>query len=174
MLAIQVPTRMRRVAAPMSCAVAMTSLFTSAAKIASKPASSASRAIVWISVVRQPIPGMTASPSRSAMGVSFPIVRVSCSWTGAGRPLGRFASGGGEDAARHQRRRVLRARRVDRGPGGVGGPRVGVGGDGPVDQLTGQREIPGRRQLLRPGDAPPDAAGQPRDLVAELGLAPRL
>src|SRR5438067_6551547 len=75
MLAIQVPTWMRRVAAPMSCAVAMTSLFTSAAKIASKPASSASRAIVWISLARQPIPGMTASPSRSAMGVllSFPL-----------------------------------------------------------------------------------------------------
>src|SRR5438067_12003444 len=75
MLAIQVPTWMRRVAAPMSCAVAMTSLLTSAAKSASKPASSASRAIVWISLARQPIPGMTASPSRSAMGVllSFPL-----------------------------------------------------------------------------------------------------
>src|SRR5437867_13286452 len=75
MLAIQVPTWMRRVAAPMSCAVAMTSLFTSAAKIASKPASSASRAIVWISLARHPIPGMTAGPSRSAMGglLSFPL-----------------------------------------------------------------------------------------------------
>src|SRR5437660_4468906 len=73
MLAIQVPTWMRRVAAPMSCAVARTSLFTSAAKIPSKPASSASRAIVWISVARQPTPGMTPSPSRSAMGVSFPL-----------------------------------------------------------------------------------------------------
>src|SRR6266850_5943124 len=71
MLAIQVPTWMRRVAAPMSCAVAMTSLLTSAAKIASKPASSASRAIVWISLARQPTPGMTANPSRSAIGVSF-------------------------------------------------------------------------------------------------------
>ena len=34
-------------AAPISCAVAITSLFTSAAKIASKPTSSASRAIVF-------------------------------------------------------------------------------------------------------------------------------
>src|SRR5947209_8218604 len=71
MFAIQVPTWMRRVATPMSCAVAMTSLLTSAAKIASKPASSASRAIAWISLARQPTPGMTASPNRSAMGVSF-------------------------------------------------------------------------------------------------------
>src|SRR2546426_3503278 len=78
MLAIQVPTWMRRVAAPMSCAVAMTSLLTSAAKIASKPASSASRAIAWISLARQPIPGMTASPSRSAMGVSFQKLRELC------------------------------------------------------------------------------------------------
>src|SRR5262247_3778453 len=52
----------------MSWAVAMTSLFTSAAKIASKPASSASRATAWISLARQPVPGMTASPSRLAMG----------------------------------------------------------------------------------------------------------
>src|SRR5215510_6493073 len=71
MLAIHVPTWRRRVAAPMSWAVAMTSLLTSAAKIASKPASSASRATAWISLARQPVPGMTASPSRSAMGASF-------------------------------------------------------------------------------------------------------
>jgi hypothetical protein len=45
----------------------MTSLFTSAAKIASNPASSASRAIVWISSALQPTPGMTPSASRSAM-----------------------------------------------------------------------------------------------------------
>src|SRR6266850_3176877 len=88
MLAIQVPTWMRRVAAPMSCAVAMTSLFTSAAKIASNPASSASRAIVWISLARQPIPGMTASPSRSAMGVSFQLGE----WLVA-EPLAREPSG---------------------------------------------------------------------------------
>ena len=42
---------------------------------------------------------------------------------------------------------------IARGPGPtpphgrlVGGTRVGVGGNGPVDQMTGQREIPGRRR----------------------------
>src|SRR5438105_11453412 len=68
MFAIHVPTVIRHVAAPMSCAVAITSLFTSAAKIPSKPASSASRAIVWMSFARQPTPGMMPSPIRSAMG----------------------------------------------------------------------------------------------------------
>src|SRR5437867_5230270 len=67
MFAIHVPTVMRRVAVPMSWAVAITSLLTSVAKIASNPASSASRAMVctWLAV--QPAPGMTASASRSAM-----------------------------------------------------------------------------------------------------------
>src|SRR2546425_5874902 len=79
MLAIQVPTWMRRVAAPMSCAVAMTSLLTSAAKIPSKPASSASRAIVWMSLARQPTPGMMPSPTRSAIVTSlcgFDLLRL--------------------------------------------------------------------------------------------------
>ena len=67
MFAIHVPTVIRRVAAPMSWAVAMTSLLTSAAKIASNPASSASRAIVCTSLALQPTPGMTASASRSAI-----------------------------------------------------------------------------------------------------------
>ncbi len=67
MFTIQVPTLIRRVAVPMSWAVAITSLFTSAAKIPSKPASSASRAIVWMSFARQPTPGMMPSPIRSAM-----------------------------------------------------------------------------------------------------------
>src|SRR5262249_22452033 len=67
MFAIHVPTVIRRVAAPMSWAVAITSLLTSAAKTASNPASSASRAIAQISCALHPTPGMTASPSRSAI-----------------------------------------------------------------------------------------------------------
>src|SRR5262249_61501290 len=67
MFTIQVPTAMRRVAAPMSCAVAITSLFTSAAKMPSNPASSASLATAWMSFARQPTPGMMPSPRRSAM-----------------------------------------------------------------------------------------------------------
>src|SRR6267142_5165791 len=49
----------------------MTSLLTSAAKIASNPASSASRAIVCTSLAFQPTPGITASPRRSAILPSF-------------------------------------------------------------------------------------------------------
>src|SRR5262245_42663141 len=67
MVAIHVPTWIWRVATPMSCAVAMTSLLTSAAKIASNPASSASRATVCTSLALQPTPGTTASASRSAI-----------------------------------------------------------------------------------------------------------
>ena len=54
MLAIQVPTLTRRVASAISCAVARASLLTSAVKIASKPASSASRATALISAARHP------------------------------------------------------------------------------------------------------------------------
>src|SRR5437660_2608101 len=53
----------------------MTSLLTSAAKIASNPASSDSRAIVCTSLALQPTPGITASPSRSAMLPSFATSR---------------------------------------------------------------------------------------------------
>src|SRR5215510_6177924 len=67
MFAIHVPTWIRRVASPMSCAVAITSLLTSAAKIASNPATSASRATVCTSLALQPTPGTTASASRSAI-----------------------------------------------------------------------------------------------------------
>src|SRR5262245_56784649 len=67
MLAIHVPTLIWRVATPMSWAVAITSLLTSAAKIASNPASSASRAIVCTSLALQPTPGTTARASRSAI-----------------------------------------------------------------------------------------------------------
>src|SRR5687767_13982678 len=75
MFTIQVPTVMRRVAEPMSWAVAITSLFTSAAKIASKPAPSASRAIAWMSFARQPTPGMVATATRSAIAWLLPADR---------------------------------------------------------------------------------------------------
>jgi hypothetical protein len=65
MFAIHVPTWIRCVHAPMSWAVAMASLLTSVVKIASNPASSASRATVWMSCALQPAPGMTVIASRS-------------------------------------------------------------------------------------------------------------
>src|SRR5262245_33008684 len=71
MLAIHVPTRMCWVAPPISCAVAITSVFTSAAKIASNPASSASRATACTSAALHPTPGITPSPSRPAIASSF-------------------------------------------------------------------------------------------------------
>src|SRR5712691_2808339 len=71
MLAIHVATVIRVVAVPISCAVAITSLLTSAAQMASNPASSAWRAIVWTSRALQPTPGITPNPSRSAMVFSF-------------------------------------------------------------------------------------------------------
>src|SRR4051812_17866623 len=71
MLAIQVPTWIRVVAAPMSWAVAITSLLTSAAKIASKPACSASCATALISAALQPAPGITANAIRSAIIETF-------------------------------------------------------------------------------------------------------
>src|SRR6266853_4708407 len=71
MLAIHVATVIRVVAVPISCAVAITSLLTSAAKMASNPASSAWRAIVWTLRALQPTPGITPNPSRSAMVFSF-------------------------------------------------------------------------------------------------------
>src|SRR6516225_7949473 len=67
MLAIQVPTLTRRVASAISCAVARASLLTSAVKIASKPASSASRATALISAARHPAPGISPRPSRSVI-----------------------------------------------------------------------------------------------------------
>jgi len=67
MFAIHVPTRMRAVALPMSCAVARASLFTSVVKMASKPASSAALATSRMSLARQPAPGMTVTPNRSAL-----------------------------------------------------------------------------------------------------------
>src|SRR3978361_69571 len=72
MLEIHVPTLICRVASPISCAVARLSLFTSAVTIASKPAFSASPAIVLISEARQPTPGMIPKPSRSAI---LPLLR---------------------------------------------------------------------------------------------------
>src|SRR4029453_883184 len=57
MLAIQLPTLIVLVASPISWAVASTSLLTSALKIASKPAASASWATERISEARQPTPG---------------------------------------------------------------------------------------------------------------------
>ena len=48
MLATQVPTLICRVAVPISKAVAIESLLTSAQTMASKPASSAARATSWI------------------------------------------------------------------------------------------------------------------------------
>src|SRR5437899_956148 len=84
MFAIHVPTVIRRVAAPMSWAVAMTSLLTSAAKIASNPASSASRAIVCTSLALQPTPGITASASRSAILLLLrTIARSAFVWSAA-------------------------------------------------------------------------------------------
>ena len=67
MLATHVPTLIFRVASPISCAMARESLLTSAVKIASKPASSASRATILISEARHPTPGMSPSPSLSAI-----------------------------------------------------------------------------------------------------------
>src|SRR5215469_17567735 len=67
MLAIQVPTLICRVASPINCAVARASLLTSAVKIASKPASSASRATALISAARHPAPGISPRPSRSVI-----------------------------------------------------------------------------------------------------------
>src|SRR5688572_12401663 len=64
MLAIQVPTRMREVAQPITCAVVRVSLLTSVEKIASKPACSASAATVRMSTARHPAPGMTVRASR--------------------------------------------------------------------------------------------------------------
>ena len=80
MLAIHVATVIRVVAVPISCAVAITSLFTSAAQMVSNPASSAWRAIVWTSCALQPTPGITPNPSRSAMVFSFV---PSCKGSGA-------------------------------------------------------------------------------------------
>jgi hypothetical protein len=53
-----------------SCAVASASLLTSAVKIASKPASSASLATALTSAARHPAPGMIPRPSRSAISAS--------------------------------------------------------------------------------------------------------
>src|SRR6516165_967708 len=72
MLAIHVPTLIWRVASAISCVVARASLLTSAVKIASKPASSASRATALISAARHPAPGMIPRPSRSS--ISLPPV----------------------------------------------------------------------------------------------------
>src|SRR5215472_6358204 len=65
MLATQLPTCMRCVASPISWTVASTSLLTSAANTAAKPASSASRATRRISAARHPTPGISpnAKPS---------------------------------------------------------------------------------------------------------------
>src|SRR5215831_14905579 len=65
MLATQLPTCMRCVASPISSTVASTSLLTSAANTAAKPASSASRATRRISAARHPTPGISpnAKPS---------------------------------------------------------------------------------------------------------------
>src|SRR5216684_2616554 len=54
--ATQLPTLMRRVATPISWAVASASLLTSAQNTASNPASSATRATSWISAARHPAP----------------------------------------------------------------------------------------------------------------------
>src|SRR5713226_7957606 len=111
MFAIQVPTVMRWVAAPMSWAVASTSLLTSAAKIASNPASSASRATACTSLALQPTPGMTASASRSAMVASSDVEPHGCAPSGmrsenTRRPAGRLAAGGlGAPEGQHGRAR---------------------------------------------------------------------
>src|SRR6516165_10117462 len=70
MLAIHAPTLIRLVAAPISWAVASPALLASALRIASKPASSASRAM---SRARQPFPVGIARPSRS--GMAAPVSR---------------------------------------------------------------------------------------------------
>src|SRR3954454_24902762 len=62
---------MRLVASPISWAVAITSLLTSAAKTASKPAASASWAMERISAALQPTPGTRARPNRSAIVTAF-------------------------------------------------------------------------------------------------------
>src|SRR5215203_5809219 len=85
MFAIHVPTWMRLVAAPISRALAMTSLLASAATIASKPASSASRAIACVSAALQPTPGITARASRSAHGEHRQPPRSGVIWGGIWR-----------------------------------------------------------------------------------------
>src|SRR5438309_4711599 len=71
MLETHGPTLIRLVTEPISCAVANASLLTSGLKIASKPASSASRATVSISRARQPMPGTIPNASRPVMVASL-------------------------------------------------------------------------------------------------------
>src|SRR6266536_4459582 len=72
MLATQVPTLMRWVASPISCAVATESLLTSAQNTASKPACSACCATLRISAARHPAPGINPRPNRSGISSSRP------------------------------------------------------------------------------------------------------
>src|SRR6516162_2627447 len=70
MLETHGPTLIRLVTEPISCAVANASLLTSGFKIASKPASSASRATDSISRARHPMPGTIPNANRSVMSAS--------------------------------------------------------------------------------------------------------
>src|SRR5262249_26842913 len=70
MWATQVPTLSCRVASPITSAVAIASLLTSAQNTASNPASSAALAMSCVSLARQPAPGIRPSPNLSGINSS--------------------------------------------------------------------------------------------------------